>query len=142
MKKCTYCGSEYPDEVFVCPVDTHPLQAWNEQERQEVQVEAAKNRPWLNEVLLPAALWLVVNFTLVFWFGPVSWLVFNLLTGWWAAMDCSKLRSHGSRTLRIAFKPIVAFALCAFLMWGFGFIWYLVLRRTVKDAPVIPEEEG
>ena len=25
MKKCTYCGKEYPDDVTVCPVDHHLL---------------------------------------------------------------------------------------------------------------------
>lgn len=27
MKKCTYCGKEYPDEVTVCELDANPLVA-------------------------------------------------------------------------------------------------------------------
>jgi hypothetical protein len=27
MKKCTYCGKEYPDEATVCPLDQEPLVA-------------------------------------------------------------------------------------------------------------------
>jgi hypothetical protein len=26
MKRCTYCGKEYPDEVSVCATDQQPLQ--------------------------------------------------------------------------------------------------------------------
>jgi len=38
--------------------------------------------------------------------------------------------------LGIAFKPFVVFAVVAFLLWGFGFIWYLLMRQRVKAAPV------
>lgn len=26
MKRCTYCGKEYPDDATSCPIDTHPLE--------------------------------------------------------------------------------------------------------------------
>jgi len=27
MKKCTYCGKEYPDEAEVCAIDQEPLES-------------------------------------------------------------------------------------------------------------------
>ncbi len=31
MKRCTYCGQEYPDEEVTCAIDQHPLAAVGEQ---------------------------------------------------------------------------------------------------------------
>lgn len=30
MKRCTYCGKEYPDEMSLCPADQNPLRSSNE----------------------------------------------------------------------------------------------------------------
>jgi hypothetical protein len=66
----------------------------------------------------------------------------GLATAVWAAIDSSRLQPRGSRLLGIAFKPVVVFAACAFFLWGFGFIWYLVMRHRVKTAPVDLKREG
>lgn len=138
MKKCPYCGKEYSDDVMACLVDQQSL---GEYERDpQPDAATANDITWRIHVLLPAVLWLAVNFALLFSLGLFANMIFNLVTATWASVDCSKMQSHGSKVLGIAFKPVVVFALCAFLMWGFGFIWYLVLRRTVKDAPVITED--
>jgi predicted membrane protein len=91
---------------------------------------------------VPAVLWLAVNFLLVGLFNIGASLLFGLLTALWAAIDCSKMQSRGSRVLGIAFKPVVVFAVCAFFLWGFGFIWYLVMRHRVKTAPIVLESEN
>jgi hypothetical protein len=65
-----------------------------------------------------------------------------LATAIWAAFDSAKFKNHGRRVLGIAFKPVVVFAVCAFFLWGFGFIWYLIQRHRVKSTPPIPEIEN
>lgn len=30
MKRCKYCGKEYPNDMTVCPIDQNPLQSSNE----------------------------------------------------------------------------------------------------------------
>lgn len=92
-------------------------------------------------MVVPAVVWLIVNFLLVGYFGVGASLLFGLLTASWAAIDCSKLQPGGSRVLGIAFKPVVVFAAVAFFLWGFGFIWYLVVRHRVKTAPIDLERE-
>jgi len=62
--------------------------------------------------------------------------VFGLASAFWATMDCRKFGSRGSRVLAIAFKPVVVFAVCAFFLGGFGFIWYLIMRHRIRSAPV------
>ena len=85
---------------------------------------------------------MVVNLALVALFNVAASIVFGLLTAIWASIDCSKLQSRGSRVLGIAFKPVVVFAVVAFFLWGFGFVWYLVMRNRVKTAPINFETEN
>jgi hypothetical protein len=72
-------------------------------------------------------------------------------TAVWAASDVSRLRrryiANSSFTpnqdvlamLRTS-KPIIVFAAC-FLLWIFGFPWYLVMRgRLVANAPILTKE--
>ena len=94
-----------------------------------------------SQVIVPAVLWLFVNILLVGLFTVAASILFGLLTALWAAIDCSKMRSRGSRVLGIAFKPVVVFAVCAFFLWGFGIIWYLVMRHRVKTTPIDLESE-
>lgn len=139
MKTCTWCGKEYPDEATVCSLDQHPLTSSNPSPTAATEVQPSSG--WPPQVVVPAVLWLVVNFLLVGLFTVGASFLFGLLTALWAAIDCSKLQSRGSRTLGIAFKPVVVFAVVAFFLWGFGFIWYLIMRHRVKTAPIDLESE-
>jgi hypothetical protein len=94
------------------------------------------DKAWERQVLIPAALWLAVFFFLGMMFTFAASSVFGLASAIWAAMDCMKLQSRGSRVLGLAFKPVVVFGVCVFFFWGFGFIWYLVMRHRIKTAPV------
>jgi len=46
MKKCPYCGSDYPDDLLVCPVDQTPF---DKDYKPIVQTES-KRRPVRNEI--------------------------------------------------------------------------------------------
>jgi hypothetical protein len=45
MKKCTYCGKEYPDEAEVCAIDHKPL-------KPDAPTSSPK-REWLRVLLIP-----------------------------------------------------------------------------------------
>jgi sterol desaturase/sphingolipid hydroxylase (fatty acid hydroxylase superfamily) len=122
----------------VCSVDQQPLESCTPS---STATESQPSKTWPPQVVVPAVLWLVVNFLLVGLFTVGASFLFGLLTALWAAIDCSKLQSRGSRTLGIAFKPVVVFAVVAFFLWGFGFIWYLIMRHRVKTAPIDLESE-
>jgi hypothetical protein len=140
MKKCTYCGKDYPDEAETCLLDQAPLVSCY---RGPSQAPAAAGDLLPRQVLAPTAVWVLSAFLLFYFLGPAGVLVLNLATAGWAAMDCAKLRTKGSRQLGIAFKPVVVFAVCAFFLFGFGFIWYLIMRYRVRSAGLLaPNEQG
>jgi hypothetical protein len=140
MKRCTYCGREQPDNATVCSLDQQPLEFVVSPPDGSQSPALQSGKGWPPQVVVPAIAWLLVNFVLVGLFSLGASFVFSLLTALWAAIDCSKL-SRGSRVLGIAFKPVVVFAAVAFLLWGFGFIWYLVMRHRVKTAPIDTPDE-
>jgi hypothetical protein len=45
MKKCSYCGTEYPDDLVVCPIDQTPF----EKDYQPVVETESKRRPVIDE---------------------------------------------------------------------------------------------
>ena len=126
----------------MCSLDQQPLELVTSQSATPASSESQPSNGWPPQVVIPAALWLVVNFLLVGLFTVGASFLFGLLTALWATIDCSKLQSRGSHTLGIAFKPVVVFAVVAFFLWGFGFIWYLVMRHRVKTAPIALESES
>src|SRR4051812_32802608 len=142
MKRCTYCGREYPDNATACSLDQQPLDLITSPSGPSEPSDSKPTQGCPPQVLVPAVIWLVANFLLVGFFTVAASLVFGLLTALWAAIDCSRLRSKGSRVLGIAFKPFVVFAVVACCLWGFGFIWYLVMRQRVKTAPIDLESEN
>ncbi|MFO1513368.1 MAG: hypothetical protein U1F83_10720 [Verrucomicrobiota bacterium] len=142
MKRCTYCGKGHPDEATVCSLDQQPLELITSPSTTTKSSDLQPSKGWPPQIVVPAVLWLVVNFLLVGLFTFGASFLFGLLTALWAAIDCSRLRSKGSRVLGIAFKPFVVFAVVAFFLWGFGFIWYLVMRNRVKTAPIDLEREN
>lgn len=135
MKRCTYCGREHPDEATKCELDQQPLESFVASPVPTESSSPSPNTDWPPQVVIPAVIWLIVNFLLIGLLGISASFFFGLLTATWAAIDCSKLQSKGSRTLGIAFKPLVVFAAVAFFLWGFGFIWYLIMRNRVRTEP-------
>ena len=136
MKRCTWCGREHPDDASVCSLDQQPLELVALPSALPESSSPQSGTGWPPQVVVPAVVWLIVNFLLVGLFTVGASFLFGLLTALWAAIDCSKLQSRGSRALGIAFRPLVVFAVVAFFLWGFGFIWYLVLRHHVRTAPL------
>lgn len=135
MKRCTYCGRQHPDEATVCAFDQQPLELVATSSGTPELPNSQSSRAWPPQVVVPAAVWLVVNFLLIGLFTVGASFLLGLLTALWAAIDCSRLQSRGSRVLGIAFRPFVVFAVVAFFLWGIGFIWYLVIRHRVLTAP-------
>ena len=143
MKRCTYCGREHPDEAAICSLDQQPLElATSSPNAPDAPSSSESSKGWPPQVVIPTVVWLMVNFLLVGLFSVGASFLFGLLTALWAAIDCSKLQSRGSQVLGIAFKPVVVFAAVAFFLWGFGFVWYLVMRQRVKSAPIDWEIEN
>ena len=142
MKRCTYCGREHPDEATACSFDQQRLESITSPSGASEPPDSQPSKGWPPQIVVPAVSWLVVNFVLVGFHIIGASFLFGLLTALWAAVDCSKLQSKGSRVLGIAFKPVVVFAVVAFFLWGFGFIWYLVMRNRVKTAPIDLESES
>jgi sterol desaturase/sphingolipid hydroxylase (fatty acid hydroxylase superfamily) len=138
MKQCAWCGKEYPDDASVCAIDGQPLAARKSPEA--TAAEQQESKPWPRQVIIPAVLWLVANILLAYFFGAPATVLFGWATALGAAIDCAQFKNNGRRVLGIGFKPVVVFAVCAFFLWGFGFIWYLILRHKVKTAPPPPPE--
>jgi hypothetical protein len=92
------------------------------------------DKRWNQQVLVPSILWAFSMIFLLAAFGPASPYLLCLTCAVWAAMDCANLPPERSRVLGLAFKPVVVFGVCAFFLWGFGFLWYLVMRYRVKRA--------
>lgn len=118
----------------MCPLDQHPLESITQSN--SAMPGSNFDKGWPLKVVIPAVAWLIANWLLISLFGTKAIFLFGLLTALWAAIDCSRLRAKGSRKLGIAFKPLVVFAVVAFFLWGFGFIWYLIMRNRVMTAPV------
>jgi hypothetical protein len=142
MKRCTYCGREYPDDAIECSIDQQPLEVVFSLSTESILSESQSNKEWALQIFVPSITWLVVNFLIVGLFNVAASFLFGLLTALLAAIDCSKMQPRGSRVLGIAFKPVVVFAVVAFFLWGFGFIWYVVMRYRVKTAPIDLESEN
>lgn len=95
-----------------------------------------------SQVALPATAWLLVNILIFLRLGAAGISLLGMILGLWAAIDCSKMQYRGSRVLGIAFKPVVVFAVCAFFLSGFGFVWYLVMRHRVLSSSLYVEGES
>ena len=141
MKRCTYCGREHPDQETECSLDQQPLELVNSPSGTSEPTDSKPAGGCPPQVLVPANVWVVANFLIVGYFTIAASFVFGLLTALWAAIIV-RLRSKGSRVLGIAFKPFVVFAVVACFFWGFGFIWYLVMRQRVKTASIDLESEN
>lgn len=126
----------------MCSLDQQPLEFISSPSGAADPLGTQPSKGWPPQVVVPAIVWLIMNFLLIGLFTVGVSFLFGLLTALWAAIDCSRFRSRGSRVLGIAFKPVVVFAVVAFFLWGFGFIWYLVMRHRVKTAPIDLEIEN
>ena len=145
MKKCPYCGREYPDDVTECLSDQHELvpcfQVENTIQAPTIAVAAPPSDPAKTlflHVILPGVGWLILFVVVTATLTPLGTMILNCAFGVWAARDCSKIQQHGTRVLGMAFKPIIAFYIAAIGLCGLGFIWHLILRYWVINAP-LPE---
>ena len=129
MKKCNYCGGEYPDDLATCPADQHELVDWTPSS--DVPDHPA---PWLSIAVI--SVWLLTNFLLLVLLDPLASLLLCYVIAAWAAVDCRKIQLRGSRLLGLQFKPVVVFAVCAFFCIPFGFVWYWVMRQRVLASPL------
>jgi hypothetical protein len=105
MKRCTYCGKEYPDDVAACPLDQHPVTP----DGREVTLPKkprSDNREHLAS--RPAA----VKFA-------VSLLAFAVVLD--LALTIFKYQSNGARTRDFYPTAVFAFGTVAILL-------YLVFR--------------
>jgi hypothetical protein len=136
MKRCTWCGKKYPDEAIVCSLDQQPLELIASPSDTPSRSSPQARSGWPPQVVIPAVIWVISYFVLVAMFSVVVGMLFGFLTAVWAAIDCSKLQSKNTRVLSIAFKPVVVFTVVAFLFYGFGFVWYLVMRNRINTAPI------
>jgi len=59
--------------------------------------------------------------------------LFGLLTALWPLLIAQSSNPEVHAPLGIAFKPVVVFAVVAFFLWGFGFIWYLVIATPRQE---------
>jgi hypothetical protein len=142
MKRCVYCGKECPDSVDECPFDQQRLES-SEFSDELIGSPEAQDPGWFpSEVLLQIALWLAANLVMAVVIPVAGVFLVNLATACWAAIDCSKMQTRGSRVLGMPFKPVVVFTTCTCLLWGLGFAWYLVMRYRVKTAPMEPGDEA
>src|SRR5437868_2833063 len=107
MKRCTYCGREHPDDAAACSIDDQPLELINSPSAASKPSDSQTTKSFPQQVVVPAILWLVANFLIVGFLTLAASFVFCLLTALWAAIDCSRIRSKGSRVLGITFKPLV-----------------------------------
>src|SRR5437868_4246307 len=103
MKRCIYCGTEHPDEATACSLDQQPLELATSPSAASETPDSQPRKGWPPQIVVPAILWLVVNCLLAGFFTVGAIFLFGLLTALWAAVDCSKLQSRGSRALGIAF---------------------------------------
>jgi len=120
----------------MCPFDQHRLETSGSSDGLSEPLECRASRWFPPEVLLQIAAWLVTNLVFGIVFSVAGILLVQVACSCWAAYDCAKIQTRGTRVLGIVFKPVVAFGVCAFLLWGLGFAWYLVMRHRVRSEPV------
>ena len=153
MKKCTYCGKEYADEnLLACPVDGQPLVSF-------VPIPASvpahpPSRPEPVHVAGAIALTLIVLFASAIVSALIHFPLVLLIvpaTAVWAVLDVTRLRkayaadpsfvaSRDVMAMLQTSRPIIVFAAC-FLVWLFGFPWYLVMRGRLMASAPAPKEE-
>lgn len=137
MKKCTWCGKELPDELEACPFDQRALEVITPRAADDLlTVHPVKSNAVARHIFFPLGLWLTLGLMLFAFFGRGAWFLFGLATALGAALDCRRFQDRGSRILGIAFKPVVVFAVCGLFFWGFGFVWYLLMRHKVVTSPL------
>lgn len=133
MKKCSYCGAEYPNEAVTCAVDHQQLVDWMPSSDEPDGILAARLK---RQFVLLAASGLAASVLLFVFLGPAANMVLGFIIAVWAANDCSKIQLRGCRVLGFAFKPVVVFAVCAFFFFPLGFLWYLWMRLRVMTSPL------
>jgi hypothetical protein len=75
MKKCSYCGAEYPDDLTVCPVDKTPF------EKDCHLIVGAESKAMLNKRTIPAGLAVVSYLFLATSVLILAWNAFLLHLG-------------------------------------------------------------
>jgi hypothetical protein len=71
MKKCTYCGKEYPDDAAVCPTDQQPLEILVHRSLGEAVIDPTIRPVQVKRALLLWAIGAALN--LVSWITQTNW---------------------------------------------------------------------
>jgi hypothetical protein len=118
MKKCPYCGKEYPDEASVCAIDQEPLES---------------DPPTLGQVTDGKALSTNCR-------GPLMWIGLCFLVTavcyWWPTLAGNFRRDPTDKDIPkgavMVFGPSISFSAAFFLAAGIGSI--LACRRLIVMA--------
>src|SRR5438094_77795 len=79
MKRCTYCGREHPDEAALCSLDQNPLEFVTSPSATPESSKSQPGKGWPPQIVVPAVLWLALNFLLVGLFTIGASFLFGLL---------------------------------------------------------------
>jgi hypothetical protein len=139
MKKCSYCGTEYPDELVVCPVDQTPF----DKHYQPIVETESKTRPVKREI--PAGLSAISYLFFTTGVLILVWNVFIMYLGAPIQLDIliGILAIFISQGLRRCSR---GWRICALVViwWGFvGLAWtaYNLLARFFQSAAHRPLDE-
>jgi len=139
MKKCSYCGAEYPDETVVCPIDQTPFEkdyepvVENESKTPPVRREIPASLTVASYLFFTAGVLILTFNALIYYLGAPIQL--NILLGIFTIFISRGLR-RCSRGWRICALVVI--------WWGFiGFAWtsYKLLSRYFQAVAHKPFDE-
>jgi len=134
MKRCTYCGKDYPDETIACPIDGNPLEAVQQSTPSpQVEIAAVQRRnpvtraAKVSGVILLLGVFRIVALTQRGWSAAIFIMLASVLLACVIAVAVVALISRRTRTPWSWLRVIVVTFLSYF---GFG-VFCLALAIVV-----------